>query len=354
MAVLAYGVVLMADVAASILILLQFKIFRKPAVQTVTLVILGIDGILLGVLVDKYFSMFLAIGIHGLLLSPIVFMLTRRIRLPALATGPDSCPEATAAERNSDWDRAFACYRDLYLPKQYHNRAVWQRLVGILRCWNNPDKCFDRLIALIQSAPKDAKLEYVFQCAELLNIGISSSSRARRLLMTVLPAFSPEERDRIQSRIAEIGAVMGRRKTLRYESSAGSFPEAEQAEQAGQWDAAFRIYRDTYLPRHYKDAVIWQRLSTILRFWADSERSSMELLELVTRAPSDEARIEYALQSADLLSVYLGSTVRARRLLEAIEPQIKNKKHQELLETKISGLRSVTDSDTFQFPVVQE
>lgn len=128
--------------------------------------------------------------------------------------------------------------------------------------------------------------------------------------------------------------------TMRLSQSADSFPEAEKAEAGKDWDRAFALYRDKYLPKQFQNPIIWQRIVGILRRWGDPEKAFNELLTLCKKAPSDDARVHYAIQSADVLALGIGSMGRAAKLLKAILPVFTQETHRLMVNGKLAAYTS--------------
>ncbi len=128
--------------------------------------------------------------------------------------------------------------------------------------------------------------------------------------------------------------------TMRMNPIAESFPAAEKAEAAKDWDGAFALYRDKYLPKQYNNPLIWQRIAGILRQWKDPEKSFNELLTMVKQAPDEEARIVYALSSADALLLGIGSSGRCVKLLKAVLPAISKEEFKALIVSKLASVET--------------
>jgi hypothetical protein len=196
----------------SFISVLDQKAINNLAVRIITIVVLSVswyDPLLVAtksIATNSVLPQFLWISFPLILMAPFFYTsitiftgpigLAEKIQSTItmrLSQSADSFPEAEKAEAGKEWDRAFAIYRDKYLPKQYQNPIVWQRIVGILRRWGDPEKAFNELLMMVKKAPNDdARVHYAIQAADCLALGIGSMGRASKLLKAILPVFTQE------------------------------------------------------------------------------------------------------------------------------------------------------------------
>jgi hypothetical protein len=222
-----YGIICLGALGITFISVIDNRIVNKLPVRIVTVVILGVSWYEPLTFVTRQFEMqsgfpqWLGIGIVLLLMAPFFwttitiftggdpiaekFQQAMALRFTQSA---DSFPDAEKAEAAKDWDRAFAIYRDKYLPKQFNNPMLWRRLLGIVRRWNDPEKTASELLTMVRGAPDDDKrVEYALGAADLLSIGIGSSGRATQLLKATLPVFKTDaQRDRVTAKINALAA----------------------------------------------------------------------------------------------------------------------------------------------------
>lgn len=223
MLILVYCVICLGALGISFISLLDQKAVNNLAVRTITIIVLGVswyDPLLVAtksLAGNSAVPQFLWITLPLLLMAPFFYTTITIFTGPLaiaekiqstitmrVSASADSFPEAEKAEAGKEWDRAFAIYRDKYLPKQYENPLVWQRIVGIMRRWTDPEKSFNELLLMVKKAPHDdARVQYAIQAADCLALGIGSMGRAAKILKAILPVFTQENhRLMIQGKLA--------------------------------------------------------------------------------------------------------------------------------------------------------
>lgn len=231
MLILVYAVICTGALGISFISMLDQKAVNNLAVRIVTVVVLGVSWYEPLTMVTRVFENQSGPPQWLMIAIPLVVMIPFFYTTVTIFTGPlgvvekiqstvkftlkqeiDSFPEAEKAEAAMDWDKAFAVYRDKYLPRQYTNELIWKRLLSIFRRWNDLDKTLNELMAMVKGAPdEESRVAYALQSADVLTLGLATSGRAVRLLKAVIPAFTNENfRLMVNGKLAAIGAMTER------------------------------------------------------------------------------------------------------------------------------------------------
>jgi hypothetical protein len=203
MLIAVYSVICLGAIGISFISLLDQKAVNNLAVRIITIVILAISWYEPLTFVSGLWAKtggppeWLLIAIPLLLMAPFFYTtvtiftggtslgerIQNSITMRMTATGAQEFPAADKAEAAQNWDKAFELYRDKYLPNQYHNPILWNRIVGIMRRWNDLERALNELLNMVKGAPsEDSRLYYALGAADVLAVGLGSKGRALKLL----------------------------------------------------------------------------------------------------------------------------------------------------------------------------
>ncbi len=219
-----YGIICLGSAGVSFLSLMDQKVINHLATRGITLSVLILSWLEPLSITSRQFERDLGWPAAVWFLGPVLLLAPFLTTSATIFTGPlglfdrlrarlgrrfaaaqslEPYPDAFKAEQVFDWDRAFAIYRDRYLPRDYDTRIIWNRLLSVCRKWNDAEKSLSALQSMAKTAPSErVRLTYVLESADLLSTGLGSSGRAMTLLKASLPTFSdPKHREQITKRM---------------------------------------------------------------------------------------------------------------------------------------------------------